>query len=138
MAEPEEILLDGAHHATRFVQRLWRHRVRHEEPQLLYLVDCRARLEIFVRAAFGISVTVGATDSPNPPSLLRRSALRIPREMITSEPIAETDGLYVRLPASVANQTARGSGCDFYRLCAAQLAARLQRGTPSWLSVNAL
>src|SRR5690606_20725821 len=99
MAEPEEILLDGAHHATRFVQRLWRHRVRHDEPQLLYLADCRARLEMFVRAAFGIALTVGALDAPHAPSWLRRWALGIPRHLARGAVFAETDGIHLRLVA---------------------------------------
>src|SRR5690606_34002803 len=105
MAEPEEIILDGAHHATRFVQRLWRHRVRQSEPQVLYLADCRARLEMFVRAAFGISLKVGAADPPDAPSWLRRWALRIPRHLISTTAIAETDGRHLRLPVSVAVQS---------------------------------
>ncbi len=138
MAEPEEILLDGAHHATRFVQRLWRHRVRRDEPQVLHLADCRARLEIFVRAAFGISLTVGAVDPPDTPSWLRRWALRIPRHLTSGASLAETDGIHLRLPASVAVQTATGSGWAFYRLYVAEMAARAQRGTPAWLPTDSL
>lgn len=138
MAEPEEILLDGAHHATRFVQRLWRHRVRHDEPQVLHLADCRARLEMFVRAAFGISLTVAAVDPPDVPSWLRRWALRIPRHLCGGEVLAETDGSHLRLPATVAAQGEGGSGWGFYRLCAAQMAARAKRETPAWLPSDPL
>jgi nitric oxide reductase NorD protein len=138
MAEPEEILLDGAHHATRFVQRLWRSHVQQDQPQLLYLADCRARLEVFIQAAFGISMTVGAADPPEAPSWLRRWALRIPRHLIRNEVIAETNGTHLRLAASVEQEAGATSGWAYYRLCAAQAAARAQRGTPEWLPSDLL
>lgn len=138
MAEPEEILLDGAHHATRFVQRLWRHRVRRQEPRLLHLADCRARLELFVRAGFGVSLTVGVADPPEVPSWLRRWAFRMPRHLTECPVLAETDGRHLRLPASVAVQSETGSGWSFYRLSAAQMAARAARNTPAWLPSDPL
>ncbi len=138
MAEPEEILLDGAQHATRFVQRLWRQRTRQHEPEVLELAECRARLELFIRAAFGISLTVGPADPPLAPSWLRRWALRIPRHLAIWPALAETDGAVVRLPASVATGSGSGSGWSFYRLSTAQMAARAERQTPAWLPADPL
>ena len=68
MAEPEELLLDGAHHATQFVRRLWRRGAEGADPAVLQLVDVRARLELFVRAAFGLSMTIRAAEPPAVPS----------------------------------------------------------------------
>ncbi len=105
---------------------------------MLLLVDCRARLEIFVRAAFGISLTVGEVDPPDVPSWLRRWAQRIPRHLIGSTPLAETDGDHLRLVGAVVAQSETGSGWAFYRLCAAEMAARVQRGTPACLPTEPL
>ena len=129
MSEPEDVLLDGAHHATLFVQRLWRRRAGDMEPELLRLIDVRGRLELFVRAAFGVPLAVGVAEPPPLPSWFSRLGRRIPAHLIERRTLASTDGTRLRLPRSLPTDTMEGGGFATYRLHAAQLAARAARGT---------
>lgn len=130
MSEPEDVLLDGAHHATLFVRRLWRRHARVQEPEVVRLMDVRPRLELFVRAAFGSPLAIGAAEAPANPSLFRRIGMRIPRHLIERRTLGTTDGAYVRLPRVIAVDA---GGLDAYRLLTAQLASRATRGTARYL-----
>ena len=130
MSEPEDILLDGAHHATLFVRRIWRRQANARQPEVLHLVDVRPRLELFLRAAFGRALTVGIAEAPALPSLFSRLGRRIPRHLIERRALASTDGERIRLPRTL---PAADRGLDRYRLLATGLAARAVRGTPRYL-----
>lgn len=135
MSEPEDVLLDGAHHATIFVRRLWRRHVGVDEPAVIHLADVRSRLELFVRAAFGMSIAIGAAEAPALPSLFSRLGRRIPRHLVERRVLGMTDGQRIRLPRQI--PTASG-GIHAYRLLAAQLAMRAARNTASFLPEDRL
>src|SRR5690554_303534 len=114
MAEPEDVLLDGAHHATLFAQRLWRRHAGRPEPATVRLVDIRARLELFVRAAFGVPLVVGVAEPPPLPSWFARLGRRLPRHLVERRTLASTDGARLRLPRVLPDE--RGDGLATYRL----------------------
>lgn len=133
MSEPEDVLLDGAHHATLFAQRLWKRHAGSAEPETLHLVDVRSRLELFVRAAFGHPLTIGVAEPPALPSWLGRLGRRIPRHLVERRTLASTDGTRLRLPRTLPADDESGGGLTTYRLLACEGAARAARGTPHHL-----
>lgn len=133
MSEPEDVILDGAHHATLFVQGLWRRRSTTAEPETLRLADVRSRLELLVRAAFGVPLTIGVAEPPGVPTLFARLGRRIPRHLVERRTLHSTDGETLRLPRSLPADPGRGGGLTRYRVLAAQGAARAARGTPAHL-----
>ena len=134
MSEPEDVLLDGAHHATLFAQRLWRRRSSAARPEEVRLVEVRSRLELFVRAAFGVPLVIGVAEPPPLPSWFARLGRRIPRHLVERRTLASTDGERLRLPRSL---PAAGA-LTRYRLLAAEQAARAARGTPHHLPPDRL
>lgn len=138
MSEPEDVLLDGAHHATLFAQRLWRRHARAAEPETLRLAEVRGRLELFVRAAFGHALTVAVAEPPALPSWFSRLGRRIPRHLVERRTLASTDGERLRLPRVLPANEAAGGGFGAYRLLAIEAAARATRGTPDYLSDDPL
>ncbi|NLE86811.1 MAG: VWA domain-containing protein [Myxococcales bacterium] len=138
MAEPEELLLDGAHHATQFVRRLWRRGAEGADPAVLQLVDVRARLELFVRAAFGLSMTIRAAEPPAVPSWFTRLGRRIPAHLVERACAPGTDGVVLRLPPELPVDARGGGGLATYRLYAAEQAARALRETPRFLPADPL
>ncbi len=137
MSEPEDVLLDGAHHATLFAQRLWRRHAGVPEPDTLRLVEVRGRLELFVRAAFGHELTVAVAEPPALPSWFSRLGRRIPRHLVERRTLASTDGERLRLPRTLPAGE-HGGGLATYRLLAAESAARAVRGTPHHLPADPL
>jgi nitric oxide reductase NorD protein len=133
MSEPEDVLLDGAHHAALFAQRLWRRHVAADRPGVLLLADVRARLELLVHAAFGLSLPVGVAEPPAPPSWFKRLGRRTPRHLVERRTLASTDGTQLRLPRSLPANDGPGDALVLYRLLAAGLAARAARETPLYL-----
>lgn len=138
MSEPEDVLLDGAHHATLFAQRLWRRHIGSSDPQMLHLVDVRARLELFVCAAFGLSLTFAVAEPPAIPSWFGRMGRRIPRHLIERRTLFSTDGTHIRLPRTVPLGDTPGNGLMVYRLFAAEAALRAARKTHLYLPDNPL
>jgi nitric oxide reductase NorD protein len=136
MAEPEDIILEGAHHATLFVQGLWRRRSSAARPNTVLLVDVRLRLEHFVRAAFGLSLAIGAAQPPPPPTWFGRLGRRIPRHLVERRTLAATDGERLRLPREIPDDASGDGALTRYRLLAAQGAARAARGTPAHLPAD--
>ena len=134
MSEPEDVLLDGAHHATLFAQRLWRRHAGSPGPEELRLIDVRARLELLVRAAFDFPLTIGVAEPPPQPSWFSRLGRRIPRHLVERRTLASTDGTRVLLPRTLP----AGDGLAMYRLLASEAAAFAERGTPHHLPDNPL
>ena len=129
MTEPEALLLDGAQHATRFVQRLWRQSERGAGSRDdIQLQDVRARLELFVRAAFGQSLTIGVAEPPLVPPWFRRWGRRIPGHLVERRTLPSTDGTVLLLPRALPTTSELGDGLTTYRLYAAELATRARRG----------
>lgn len=144
MAEPEEVIIEGAHRATALAARLWsRHR---RGPPRVELGEVRPRLELLLGALFGRALPIVPAEPPARPSFAGRLARRIPRHLIDDRPIASTDGQRVKLPPSIPLGTTEGErvqlptsvplGTDRaatvtrYRLLALEQAARAVRGTP--------
>jgi len=146
MSEPEDVILDGARHATLFAQRLWRRRANGLEPATLHLADVRGRLELFVGAAFGTSLTVAVAQPPALPNWFGRLGRGLPRHLVERRTLAMTDGERVYLPRALpdgdASRDATGDtaseGLVSYRLLASQAAARAVRGTPEHLPKDQL
>lgn len=142
MSEPEDVILEGAHHATLFAQRLWRRSAKGQEPATLRLTDVRGRLELFIGAAFGTSLTVAVAQAPAIPNWIGRLGRRLPRHLVERRTLALTDGERVYLPRTLPDRDgtadASGEGLVAYRLLASEAAARAVRGTPDHLPKDAL
>ena len=134
MSEPEDIILEGAHHATLFAQRLWRRSANLQEPATLSLADVRGRLELFVGAAFGVSMRISQAEHPILPNLFWRIGRKFPKHLIERRILAATDGVSLRLPPSLPAE----HGLLKYRLLASQCAARVARGTPALLPAGTM
>ena len=137
MSEPEDVLLDGAHHATLVARRLWRRHAAPAEPETLRLDDVRGRIELFVQAAFGHELALAVAEPPAVPSWFGRFGRRIPRHLVERRTLASTDGERLRLPRSLPASGA-GGGHKAYQLLASQAAARAARGTPHHIPADAL
>ncbi len=138
MAEPEEVIIEGAHAATEFAARLWR---RHRPgPPRIELAEVRPRLELLVAAIFGDSPQIVSAEPAALPSFVGRLARRIPRHLLDERAHASTDGARIRLPRSLAvppieagEPAGRHTAVAMYRLLALEQAARAARGTPTAL-----
>lgn len=97
MAEPEEVIIDAARHATAFVSRLW-HGASTGEAAGITLVACRQRLELLLAAAYGHDIPVRVAQPPPPRSGLSRLFDRTPPHLIESCALPAFDGEQVFLP----------------------------------------
>jgi nitric oxide reductase NorD protein len=130
MSEPEEVILDGAHHATAFVAALWLRRSKRAAEPVLRLVEVRQRLELFTRAIFGAEQPIGVAEPPAVPNWFARLAHRIPDHLLPRRARASTDGARIRLPAALSAREGPEASFARYRLLAVEQAARAARGTP--------
>ena len=127
MAEPEELIIDAARHATAFVSRLWDHDNNASDSSCTLSV-CRQRLEFFLTAVHGHEVPVRVAQPPPPPSALSRLFGRIPQHLIETCPLPANDGARVFLPMQVDLGEKNGlSTLRLFRLLALQQAQRAQR-----------
>jgi nitric oxide reductase NorD protein len=133
MSEPEEVLLDGAHHATTVAVALWRRRAKRPAAPVLPLVEVRQRLEWFTGALFGDALPIGVAEPPAIPNWFARLARRIPNHLLERRALASTDGQRIRLPGTVSAGHGRDAAFASYRLLAGEQAARAARGTPNLL-----
>jgi len=125
MAEPEELILEGAHVATRIARDVWRRYAPAAEG--VALAQVRVRLEAFLTALFQCDVAVAPMPPPAPLSWLGRLAHGRPRR--DPPAICGTDGRRVFLPATLPRSIAGHDALTHYRLLAVEQAARLVRGT---------
>ena len=131
MSEPEDLIIDGAHRATRLAREAWQRYGPPPTTEALPLASVRARLELFVTALFGMPAEITAAEPAAPLSWLGRlahpSAPRVGRQQI----MASNDGRRIRLPPSlmVMPGAAESDALDCYRLLAVEQAARLKRHT---------
>lgn len=128
MAEPEDVIAEGALVATRVARELWSRRTAGARDGPPRLQDCRRRLELFVAAVFPDAPEIGVAEAPAPPSLLTRLARRRTAHLYSRFAISSTDGLRIRLPAEL-EDVPRREVLDRYRLLALEQAARVTRGT---------
>lgn len=125
--EPEEVLIDGARHATEAVARLWRRsNAARDGSTDAWLDDQRDRLRLLLAAVYGLDATFRVAQPPAPPPFLRRLLLRLPRGLVPATAVPATDGRDLFLPRSLAPLP--GLPADrLYRLLALQQAVRAQR-----------
>jgi nitric oxide reductase NorD protein len=146
MSEPEELILEGAHFATRIARDTWRRYGTHTPSRDVRLSSVRARLELFLAALFRQPIAIAPMEPPAPRTWLSRLANRDTAESPNDPLLSGTDGRRIYLPPSVgpghrdgrASRPARERTVEeteralaLYRLLAVQQAARLARGTAS-------
>jgi len=129
MAEPEELIVEGAYRATRFARAIWRrYRVKIEDA-VVSLPDARWRLELFASAFVGLPVSIARADSPAPTTWLARFTRHGPASARRRGATPGTDGTRLFLPASLPAGNGVDAALEMYRLLALQQAVRLLRGT---------
>ena len=130
MAEPEELILEGAHFATRVARDAWRRHAARTADPTVRLTDVRIRLEAFLTALVRQAIDVTPIEPPAPTSWLARLARRTsPRRPAFLLQRSATDGRRVHLPPSLPLETAGVDGATLYRLLGVQQAVRLVRRT---------
>lgn len=134
MSEPEEVILDGAHHATTTLAALWRRRSGAEGPAELHLAEVRGRLELLTRAVFEQAPPIGVAEPPSIPNWFGRIAKRIPKHLVRRHAVASTDGARVRLPGRLDASAGWDTAFARYRILAVGLTAKAARGTAGLLA----
>ena len=144
MSEPEELILEGAHFATRIARDAWRRYGAHTSSRDVTLAGVRARLELFLAALFQQRIAIAPMEPPAPRTWLSRLANRHAGESPHDPLLSGTDGRRIYLPPSVEPRQREGrasrparertageteAALALYRLLAVQQAARLARGT---------
>jgi nitric oxide reductase NorD protein len=127
MAEPEDLILDGAHIASRVARAAWRRYAPASPDHLLRLADVRVRIELFLTALFERPLAVVAADGAAPGSWLARLAGRGSDER--GGILAGTDGVRIYLPPTVDASGGVADAVQWYLLIAVEQAARLVRGS---------
>ena len=122
MAEPEEIIIDAARHATVFVSRLW-HRLDQGQDDGCTLAAHKQRLELLLAAVHGYDVRVNVAQEPAPVSTLSRLLGNKPRHMIEPRALPSNDGAQIFLPARLASP----APLQLFRVLALQQAERAKR-----------
>lgn len=128
MSEPEDVIAEGALHATQLARTLWARRRAGTAEQRPGLPELRRRLEFFIAATFPGAPPIGTAEPPAPQSYL--SLLSRYRTAHLHSPVAlpSVDGERIRLPGRL--DTLPSSGiADRYRILALEQAARSERGT---------
>lgn len=97
MAEPEELIIDAARHATTFVSHLW-DRDNNASDHSGTLSACRQHLEFFLAAVHGYDIPVRVAQPPAPPSALSRLFAPMPRHLIETRALPANDGVRIFLP----------------------------------------
>ena len=74
MSEPEDLILEGAHFATRVARDVWTRYGSPAASRRVPLTSVRTRLELFVTALFQRSITIAPMEPPAPRTWLSRLA----------------------------------------------------------------
>ncbi len=130
MAEPEELIIEGAHLATRVARDAWRRYGPPAPASSVPLTAVRVRLELFLTALFARSMKIVGADPPAPRTWLSRLARGRSPETDDGTPGAGTDGQRLFLPPSLLRDGSDEKTLALYQLLAVQQASRLVRGTP--------
>lgn len=129
MAEPEELIIEGAYAATRVARAVWRRCAPPARASGLPLSDVRARLELFVTALFQTDVVIAPMEPAAPVTWLARLAGVRSDDRMRDARLAGTDGSRVFLPPVLPARVDGIEAGDVYRILAVQQTARLTRGT---------
>lgn len=128
MSEPEELILEGAHVATRIARDAWRRYAARSSSTELPLARVRQRLELFLAALFGMPIAIAPMESPAPVNWLARLAAP-PARPKHRGPSCGTDGVRVFLPPALDRGEGEDETLAVYRLLAVEQALRILRGT---------
>ncbi len=128
MAEPEDVIAEGALVATRVARELWARRTAGATEHPPRLQDFRLRLELFVAAVFPDAPEIGIADPPAPLSLLARVARRRTSHLYSRSALSSTDGRRIRLPGTLEGLPP-SEVLGRYRLLALEQASRASRCT---------
>jgi nitric oxide reductase NorD protein len=126
VSEPEELILEGAHFATRHARALWLRHVRAPASSGVPLARIRTRLELFVSALFSRPIPICAIEPNAPATWLSRLASGRPRARHDSA-LCATDGQRVYLPGVLDVQGNDENTLAMYRLLAVEQSARIVR-----------
>ncbi|HSB53771.1 MAG TPA: hypothetical protein VLD58_05420, partial [Gemmatimonadales bacterium] len=137
MAEPEDVIAEGALHATRFVRELWARHSAGQGEATPRLRDFKRRLELFVGAVFPEAPEIGLAEPPAPPSWLARLARRDTAHLHADEALSSSNEERIFLPAELRNLPSAAI-LDRYRLLALEQAARVERGSHRLIPEGAL
>ncbi len=129
MAEPEELIIEGAHLATRVAGDIWRRHAAPRSASTIGLAAVRARLDLFVTALFRASVPILPVVPPSKATWLARLARGRTHDARLEPFVSGTDGYRIFLPRELPRTVAGCDGLDVYRLLALQQGARVDRGT---------
>jgi nitric oxide reductase NorD protein len=129
MAEPEDLILEGAHFATRVARDAWRRYGTSPGDRTIALTAVRARLEMFLTALVRTSITVVPMEPPPPASWLSRLARGPSPGRRDGSLHSGTDGRRVHLPATLPPAACGLDALTLYRLLAVEQAVRMVRGT---------
>ncbi len=135
MAEPEDVVAEGALLATRAVRELWMRRPGDRPAALPTLSDVHRRVELFVAACFPDAPGISVADPPAQLNVLARFARRRTAHLFHANALASTDGSRIRLPARIEGLEADAI-VERYRLLALEQAARATRGTVTRLPAS--
>ena len=133
MAEPEELILEGAHFATRVARDAWRRYGTPAPDDAIPLCAVRARLEMFLTALVRTSITIVPMEPPAPASWLSRLArgpVARPSRQTAAYPAPTDDD--VCLPAALPPTTCGLDALTLYRLLAVEQAARARCAGRRW------
>lgn len=128
MAEPEELIIEGAHVATRVARDLWRRYGPPPPDSAVTLASVRGRLELFVTALLQTPISISTLQPPAPVTWLSALA-RGPGRRRPEPAVCGTDGERVYLAPSLHVQESNEAPLAIYRLLAVQQGVRLVRGT---------
>ena len=132
MAEPEELIIEGAHFITRHVHGVLRRRARAADDGATITVrDIRQRLEAFATALCGVPIPIRDADVAAPLSWLARLATRSPARRPARVGFPAADDRCVYLPQRLDGLEA-DAAIERYRLVTVTQAVRLMRGTSTW------
>lgn len=127
MAEPEDLIVDAARHATVYARKLWLNSRSQEQDKPLILTDIIHRLELLILSAFGRPFAIRVAQPPIQPTLLARVFRQTPSPW-RIQAIPANDGLTIWLPMhSPFSDTT--STQQWFRVLALQQAMRAMRNS---------
>ncbi|NMM27192.1 MAG: hypothetical protein HHJ12_07855 [Glaciimonas sp.] len=126
MAEPEEIIIDAARHASVFVSRLWQ-RGDQDRSDTDTLLTYRHRLELLLAGVYGGHFRLRVAQLPAPQTALARLFKRTASHLIEPYALPAHDGTQIFLPLRLAPGTS--AALATFRALALQQAGRALRNT---------
>ena len=129
MAEPEDLILEGAYLASRVARDVWKRYAPPASVSVLAIRDVRVRIELFVNALMGQPFSIVPASPPAPLSWLARLAQRS-NARAGEEPLAGTDGVRIHLPPAL-DRSKTDATIETYLLLATAQAVRAVRGSPA-------